>query len=168
MDKIEGAKIVGIIASAYPSWKPTRETIEVYVTLLEDLDAFEVKEAVRLLVMASEYPPSVASIRRKVLELRDGIPLSKSDAWELVMLHVRQNGTQNRPRIEDPYVSQVVSSLGWREICTSTNVDTVRAQFFRLYEEVAEKAVTEKLESRAFLLKNLGLAGARIRNEIEA
>jgi len=168
MNKIEGAQLVGIIASAYPQWKPTKETIEVYVSLLEDLEAVEAKEAVKRLVMASEYPPSVASIRRKVLELHDGMPLTKAEAWELVMLLVHKHGTYNRPAIEDGITQAVVNSIGWREICTSTNVDTIRAQFFRLYDELAEKVTTEKLESRGFILANYGLEGVNIRAEIEA
>jgi len=168
MNKVQGAQIVGIIASAYPQWKPTKETIEVYVTLLEDLDPVEAKEAVKRLVMASEYPPSVASIRRKVLELLDGMPLSKSEAWELVMSLVHKHGTYNRPAIEDGITQMVVNSIGWREICTSTNVDTIRAHFFRLYEELAEKITTEKLESRAFNSSNHTLEGVKVRGEIEA
>lgn len=168
MNKVEGAQIVGVIASAYPQWKPTKETIEVYVSLLEDLDVVEAKEAVKRLVMASEYPPSVASIRRKVLELQDGLPLTKAEAWELVMLLVHKNGTYNRPAIEDEITQMVVNSIGWREICTSTNVDTVRAQFFRLYDELAEKKTTEKLESRAFNSSNHTLEGVKVRGEIEA
>ena len=167
MNKIEGAQTVGIIASAYPGWKPTKETIEVYVQLLEDLEAQEVKEAVRLLVMGSEYPPSVATIRRKVLELKDGLPLTKAEAWQLVMSLVHRHGTYNRPAIEDFITSEVVASLGWREICTTTNVDTMRAQFFRLYDELAEKVTTEKLESRSFTTNN-ELERAKLRAEIEA
>jgi len=168
MNKIQVAQIVGIIASAYPQWKPTVETIEVYVTLLEDLEVLEVKEATMRLVMASEYPPSVSMIRRKVLELRDGLPLTKTEAWELVMNYVHKNGTYNRPTIEDPITRDVVNSIGWYQICTSTNVDTIRAQFFRLYDELALKITTEKLESRALSIPRQGIEGGRIRAEIKA
>lgn len=166
MNKIESAKLVGIIASAYPSWNPTKETIEVYATLLEDLYQTDAQEAVKRLVMASQYPPSVAAIRRKVLELHDGLPLTKSEAWELVMLLVTKHGTYSRPRVEDELTQSVVNSIGWREICTSTNVDTIRAQFFRLYDELAEKTVTEKLESKSFRTKEVG--GVTSRAQIEA
>lgn len=167
MNKIETAQVVGIIASAYPNWKPTKETIEVYVQLLEDLEPNEVKEAVKRLVMGSEFPPSVANIRMKVLELKDGLPLTKAEAWELVMNLVYRYGTYNRPEIEDFVTKQIVASIGWREICMSTNIDTVRAQFFRLYDELAEKVITEKLESRALTLTNNQIEGIKIRAEIE-
>ena len=150
MNKQEGAVLVGMIASAYPSWKPTQETVAVYVELLLDLDVKEAQIALRSLLMASEYPPAVAAIRKKVLELQDGLPLTKNEAWELVMFQVRKYGTNHRPAIEDEIVAQVVQAIGYRELCLSTNIDTIRAQFLRLYEEQVEKHLAEKLSSISF------------------
>lgn len=168
MNKQEGAMLVGMIASAYPNWNPTKETVALYVSLLEDLEFEESKEAVKRLLMGSQFAPSVAAIRKKVLELHYGAPLSKSEAWELVNLFVKRNGTYNRPKFEDPVIQQVVDSLGWYEICTTTNLDTMRAHFLRLYEEMSEKVTTERLESRAFILANYGIEGVKARAEIEA
>lgn len=167
MNKQEGAMLVGMIASAYPNWNPTKETVALYVSLLEDLEFEESKEAVKRLLMGSQFAPSIAAIRKKVLEL-DGAALTKSEAWELVNLFVKRNGTYNRPKFEDPVIQQVVDSLGWYEICTTTNLDTMRAHFLRLYEEMSEKVTTERLESRAFILANYGIEGVKARAEIEA
>lgn len=167
MNKQEGAMLVGMIASAYPNWNPTKETVALYVSLLEDLEFEESKEAVKRLLMGSQFAPSIAAIRKKVLEL-DGAALTKSEAWELVNLFVKRNGTYNRPKFDDPVIQQVVDSLGWYEICTTTNLDTMRAHFLRLYEEMSEKVTTERLESRAFILANYGIEGVKARAEIEA
>jgi hypothetical protein len=164
MTKQECAVLVGMIASAYPSWKPTQETVAVYVELLVDLDGKEAQNALRSLLMASEFPPSVAAIRKKVLESQDGLPLTKSDARELVMSKVRRYGIYERPNFEDETVSQVVHAIGYRDICLSTNTDTIRAQFFRLYEEQAQKHLEEKLSSPSFQTQ---LEGIRAK-EIEA
>jgi hypothetical protein len=164
MTKQECAVLVGMIASAYPSWKPTQETVAVYVELLVDLDGNEAQNALRSLLMASEFPPSVAAIRKKVLESQDGLPLTKSDAWELVMSKVRRYGIYERPNFEDETVSQVVHAIGYRELCMSTNTDTIRAQFFRLYEEQAQKHLEEKLSSISFQTQ---IEGSRAK-EIEA
>jgi hypothetical protein len=164
MTKQECAVLVGMIASAYPSWKPTQETVAVYVELLVDLDGNEAQSALRSLLMASEYPPSVATIRKKVLEQMDGLPLTKTEAWELVMSMVRRYGIAQRPNFEDEIVSQVVHAIGYRELCMSTNTDTIRAQFFRLYEEQAQKHLEEKLSSISFQTQ---IEGSRAK-EIEA
>lgn len=164
MIKQECAVLVGMIASAYPSWKPTQETVTVYVELLADLDRNEAQSALRSLLMASEFPPSIAAIRKKVLQDKDGLPLDKAEAWELVMLYIRRYGLNERPPIEDQNVSKVVHAIGYREICMSTNTDTIRAQFFRLYEEVAAKSLEERLSSIGNG-NELGVASAK---EIEA
>lgn len=150
MSKQECAVLVGMIASAYPSWKPTQETVAVYVELLQDLELKEAQNAVKSLLMTSEFPPPVATIRKKVLEQRDGAPLLKAEAWDLVMTMIRRYGTNERPNIEDSVTAQIVKAIGWRELCTSTNTDTIRAQFFRLYDEVAQKTLEEKLSSFGF------------------
>jgi hypothetical protein len=162
MEKQECAVLVGMIASAYPSWKPTQETVAVYVELLVDLEVKEAQNALRSLLMASEFPPSVAAIRKKVLEGRDGLPLTKSDAWELVMSKVRRYGIYERPNFEDETVSQVVHAIGYRDICLSTNTDTIRAQFFRLYEEQAQKHLEEKLSSLSFQIQIEGSSAKEI------
>lgn len=162
MQKQECAVLVGMIASAYPSWKPTQETVAVYVELLVDLDVKEAQNALRSLLMASEFPPSVAAIRKKVLESQDGAPLLKAESWELVMNMVRRYGTYDRPAIEDYATAQVVQAIGWREICTSTNTDTIRAQFFRLYDEVAQKRLEEKLSSPSFQIQIEGKSAKEI------
>lgn len=150
MTKQECAVLVGIIASAYPAWKPTEETVTVYVELLSDLNHNEAHNAVRSLLMASEYPPSVAAIRKKVLEGQNGLPLSKNDAWQAVMSEVNTKSVYHPYSFTDPVVAEVVKAIGYRNICTSTNLDTIRAQFFRLYEEQAEKYLEEKLSSISF------------------
>ena len=164
MNKQECAILVGMIASAYPSWKPTQETVAVYVELLADLDKNEAQNALRSLLMASEFPPSVAAIRKKVLEQMDGLPLTKNDAWELVMSQVRKYGIYERPTFEDKIVSQVVHAIGYRELCLSTNTDTIRSQFFKMYEEQAEKHLEVQLSSISF---NKELEGSSAK-EIEA
>jgi hypothetical protein len=153
-----------MIASAYPSWKPTQETVAVYVELLADLDKNEAQMAVRRLLMASEFPPSVAAIRKKVLEQMDGLPLTKNEAWELVMSQVRRYGIYERPTFEDKTVAQVVHAIGYRELCMTTNTDTIRSQFFKLYEEQAQKHLEEQLSSISF---NRELEGSSAK-EIEA
>lgn len=162
MEKQECAVLVGMIASAYPSWKPTQETVAVYVELLVDLEVKEAQKALRSLLMASEFPPSVATIRKKVLEDRNELPLTKSDAWQLVMAEVRNKGIYERPTFTDQIVSQVVQSIGYREICQSTNTDTIRAQFFRLYEEQAQKHLEEKLSSISFQTQIEGFSAKEI------
>ena len=153
MERQECAALVGMIASAYPSWKPTQETVAVYVELIIDLDKQTAQNALRGLLMVSEFAPSVAGIRKKVLELQGGLPLTKTEAWESIMDYVRRYGIYERPAIKDDVVAEVVRAIGYREICQSTNTDTIRAQFLRLYEEQAQKHLEQKLSAPSFQIK---------------
>jgi hypothetical protein len=37
-------------------------------------------------------------------------------------------------------VWQTVDRIGWRELCTSENLDVVRAQFMRMYDSQAKRS----------------------------
>ena len=68
-DKTEIAKLVGIMAAAFPHAQVTEATVEVYVSMLQDLPLDLVTISVQQCMAESEFLPTIARIRDKALAL---------------------------------------------------------------------------------------------------
>jgi hypothetical protein len=140
MNEREAASVIAILAAAFPQWPASRETVAVYVDALVDLDHQQVREAVRELIFTEERWPSIAAIRRQVAIRSHVLAPTPVDAWAEVTRHSANGGRKSLPAWSDPAISETVTAIGWWNICASSNLETLRAQFLRLYEEVRKRS----------------------------
>lgn len=163
---IDIAKSVAVIAAAYPSFNASKETVEVYCKLLQDLPVEELNVAV-LKVCAEngrKFAPSIGEIRGAVAELRQraqGVP-SAVEAWEEV-IHAPKSGGWKRATDEKnengdtiieftpyvwthPLVERIVTQLGWPRFPDWNNESFERAHFFKQYEAALPRYASEASE----------------------
>jgi hypothetical protein len=151
---VDIAKAVSVIAAAYPSFNPSKETVEVYYQLLRDLDADEIQVAT-LYCCAEDgrkFAPSVGEIRGAAKLLRGkaaGIP-SAFEAWQEVCDAPKSGETKRatEEKNEDgawiievtkykwshPLVERTASLLGWPDF-PGDNTMADRAHFLKAYDE---------------------------------
>jgi hypothetical protein len=157
LNNVETAKILALCAVAYPQYPLTKETISVYAELLGDLSFPEVESAVKELLMTSERWLSIASIRRKVALNSGSLSPSKIDAWGEIMTQIRTAGTYGQPSFTHIAIEETVKNLGWRSLCMSDNIETLRSQFWRAYEEMVTKYDRFALVGNQLQIKNTEL-----------
>lgn len=128
---------------------------ELHVALWEkslgDLDVEPVMAAVELLgIEGREFAPNPDMLRSKAVSLTQpgGPPPSFDAAWEEVMRAVRTVGytkTTLGVKIEwsHPDIEAAVRSMGWQELCESTNPGVDRAQFQRIYESRVTRSAVD-------------------------
>lgn len=144
MDKREAASIVAIIAAAYPQWPASRETVAVYAETLADLDHRDVSEAVREIILTDDRWPTVATIRRRTAARAGILSPSPSEAWaEVRTLTAAGHRGTLVDLFSHPAIAETVSTIGWWDLCHSTNPETIRAQFLRLYTEARDRHDTD-------------------------
>ena len=137
MNKTEAAQLVGVLAAAYPQWQVTKETVAIWADLMDDLDYIETRIAVRNWLLTEERPPSPASIRRALATSAGLTAPSRATAWAEVRSGLTTSTDGAKPAFSHPAVSKAVETIGWWEIRTSSNIDTLRSQFWKVYEEYA-------------------------------
>jgi hypothetical protein len=137
MNKTEAAQLVGVLAAGYPQWQVTKETVAIWADLMDDLDYIETRIAVRNWLLTEERPPSPAAIRRALATSAGLTAPSRATAWAEVRAGLTTTRDNSKPAFSHPAVSQAVDTIGWYEIRTSTNIDTLRSQFWKVYEEYA-------------------------------
>lgn len=156
MNPTETAKILALCAVAFPQYPVTKETVSIYHDLLGDLEYVHVEKAVRDLMMTSDKWLSVAAIRRKVAENGKVLAPSKANAWAEVRALAASEGRQGRPEFSHPVITQAVRTIGWWDICMSTNQETMRSQFWRVYDDIVKEHDTVALTSAGRLALSAG------------
>lgn len=136
------AKVLAVLAAAYPHFRLTEETVAVYARTLGDLPWDLLQAAALQCIAECERFPSVAAIRRKALELQaqaEGVPTAY-DAWREVQEAIARVGAYGRPAFSHPLVEQAVNALGWRTLCWSENQTADRARFLECYNQLLARS----------------------------
>ena len=136
------ARVLVVLAAAYPRQNLPKETSQVYAELLCDIDDELLVVAAKQHAASSKWFPSVAELRSMALEIQaraNGLPTA-AGAWCEVMDQVRAHGYYGAPCFSHRLVGQAVDGLGgWRALCASTNQVADRAHFMRIYETLSKR-----------------------------
>jgi hypothetical protein len=144
------AQIIAILSAAFPNFKPSEMTPEVYYQTLSDLPADELKAAVLHCITQSgrAFAPSVGEIRGAVGEIRSlsaNVP-SSFQAWQEVQQQILINGGDyGKPEWSSPLVEEAVKRMGWRNLRMSEDQTADRARFLQCYEQIVDRATKREM-----------------------
>lgn len=165
MTRNETAKVLAIIAAAYPRFKVDTEgiTLSVWHEMLGDLDYRLVQIAVQKLIYESPYPPTIADVRRQVVEIMEKDKTDATIAWGEVKKAMSMYGLYKEKEAlasMSERTAKVVRAIGFREICMCENPGVVRGQFMKMYETFAAREKKEALLPEK-LKKQMQIIGGR-------
>jgi hypothetical protein len=150
MTEVESKRITTLLVAAYPAWKPSEATMQLYERLLTPMDARLAEEAVlRIIRTAREFAPSVGVICREAARLtlyRGEAEISAEEAWAEVAAAVRRHGFYREPEFSNPALARTVAAMNWAELCTNRNLEATRAHFFRLFGAFQERRIVRQVE----------------------
>ncbi|HLH75919.1 MAG TPA: hypothetical protein VKV28_03830 [Candidatus Binataceae bacterium] len=147
MNEVEGKRIVAILAAAYPNWRPNEITLQLYERILRPLPAALAERAVLDAIhSAAAFAPPVGALCERVGQLAcaEG-ELDPAQAWGQVQSAIRATGWYKTPRFSSPALRQTVAALGWRELCATSNPETMRAHFLRLFERFQKRLIATRV-----------------------
>ena len=149
MTEVESKRISTLLVAAYPAWKPSEATMQLYERLLLPLEAALAEQAVLEIIRTPrEFAPPVGSIcyhaARLALHRGEG-ELSVEEAWAEVAAAIRSHGSYREPRFTNPALARTVAAMDWSELCTNSNIEATRAHFFRLFGAFQEARVARRV-----------------------
>jgi len=152
MKELEAKRITTLLAAAYPSWRPSEATLQLYECLLRPLPPALAERAVLEMIHSPrEFAPPVGAICSRVARLAmlpgGDAERSAEEAWGELQAAVRSHGSYRAPRFHDPVLQRSVEAMGWSELCGNPNVEATRAHFFRLFERLLEHEVARGVEA---------------------
>ena len=166
MTKSETVQLFAIIKALFPrddSFKnATKDMVDAWAEMLEDIPFDHAKAAVKAAVATSPFPPSIAEIRDYATRLTAPKRMSADEAWGIASECIRKYGLQTRrtsPEIETvtvvrfgdpvsinpsgreyeakfhcpPEVWKMLKHMGYADIVKSDNPDVVRGQFLKAW-----------------------------------
>jgi len=148
--KTETVQLLAVINAAFPNIQITEAMVSLWHELLGDIDFNLAKAAVKKLLLESPYPPSIADIRKRAVEILtpEEEKIDAAEAWGEVERAMRFYGYYREAEALEsmsPRVAKVVRWMGWRDICLSEEPGVVRGQFLKMYQQVTEREQKEKL-----------------------
>lgn len=169
MNKREFLKAISLLAAGCGFAKDVPEaTAEVYWQILKDLPADAVNAAVINILAKHQYSnlPPVGQIRTEALRLSQPQIPTAIEAWGEVMRAIAKHGAPGEEEkalaLLSPVTRDVVRSIGWRAINYCDNIDVIRGQFRKAYDEQAERSRERQAmpaEVRAFTERVAGQLG---------
>jgi len=148
MKKSETAQILTMISVMYKNFEITTSKTDLWHELIGDL-AFPIAQmALKKAMLTSEFPPTVAEIRKMVAEITETEQLDAGKAWGEVTRAISKWGF-NQPteafNSMSPITLQIVKQISWREICMSENPGVERGQFMKMYDSMKKREESNKL-----------------------
>ncbi len=143
MTRAETKKLLSFLGLLYPRLTVSEPMVEAWSTMLLDLDYEAATTAAKEHAAVSQWPPTIAEIRRCVAERSCTAP-STADAWDEVVRAFGTHGRDREPHWSHPAVATAVAGTGgWQNLCNSENQVADRAHFLRLYAEERLRTVHE-------------------------
>lgn len=143
-NEAEIAKLIGVMAAAFPHSQVSDTTIKVYVSMLRDIPLDVLTASVQQCMAESEFLPTVAKIREKSLALTRPVAPEPLEAWGEVQKEIMRTGAYRSPKFNDPVIAKAVDCIGWQNLCASENHGVDRAHFAKIYEGLLRQAETER------------------------
>ncbi len=137
MNKVEFAKLVGVLELAYKNFKlsDNKEAMKLWYSMLEGIPFELASYGVRKVIAESDYDPKISTILKACTESCKS--LTVTEAWEEVTKAIRYSGYYQETAAMESMsetTRKVVGALGWQELCTSENIMAERAHFIKMYE----------------------------------
>lgn len=156
MNAREAASVVAAISAAYPQWPASRETVAIYADALADLDYVDALAAVREIILTDDRWPTVATIRRRTASRAGILAPDQAEAWAEVRRLTSTGLSTTVDAFSHPAIAETVAALGWWDLCHSTNPETIRAQFLRLYSDARTRLDDEAISTPGRIALNGG------------
>lgn len=148
MTRAEIAKLLAVLAAAFPRFEVDDLKVQVWHEMLGDLDYSLANLAIKKLILESTFAPAIAEVRKAVVETLNPDGMTAAEGWGEVERAIRLYGYYRETEALaslSPMTAKVVRCMDWREICLSKELGVIRGQFLKMYQQVAEREQKEKL-----------------------
>lgn len=150
MTESETARLLAVIALAYPTFEVTRERIALWQDMLRAVEFDLAQRATRRHIAESKWAPTVAEIMEAARETAYGPQMDAGDVWHQLISAVRRYGNYRLDEAREALPAAVMQAIdylgGWREVCMCENEDVMRAHFLRMWETIVAREKRAELE----------------------
>jgi hypothetical protein len=147
----EFKSILAVLTATYKNFVVTDETkAKIWYEMLGDIDYNVLKLAVQKHVAETEFPPTIASLRKAASSITNPEieMLNAGAAWEEVKDAIRKFGMNREVDALNSMsllTKSAVKAMTWRELCLSENQMADRAHFLKIFDAYKDREKKEAL-----------------------
>ena len=150
MDKKEFSIWASALRTYFPRYNmlPNAEAMDLWFHELKDMPYEVAASALRKWTNQEKWPPSIAEIRAYAGEMTSGPAPDWGEGWQEVQRAIRRYGWAREKEALaslSPSARTAAERIGWMDICTSENAETLRAQFRQVFQVIVEREKREQL-----------------------
>lgn len=148
-NKEQFIKILSLAAINYPNFQLDKERLQLFYKMLRDIDITVLETAMLSHISSSSFPPTIADLRKKSVEVENN-NMALSDAtkaWGEVTAAISEFGYyEPKKALESmtPLTRKIVKSIGWSDLCHSSQIGVERGQFIKMYNSYKDRVLYEK------------------------
>ena len=159
MNRQEIVSMLSILRKAYPNFyknitkQEAEDTILLYEEMFKDCDGKLVLLTIKELINTYEYPPTIATIKKKMYELTHTNEESNSELWDKLLKAIRNGyyGAEEEfkqlPDIVKEYVGNPEQLRSIAEMDSDTIHSVVKGQYFKQIENLKERVRQKEMMS---------------------
>lgn len=152
MTSDETVALLGMLAHVYGDFVADDDAIKTWSMLLADMPYSAVEPAAVELMRIRATPPSVAAIRRRVVERTVELPSAEA-AWQMVRRTLDRLARGEPANWPHALVERVARQLGIGQLLSSENLSSDRARFLDLYGAARERDLQAAIADYSVALK---------------
>lgn len=121
---------------------PNDQAMDLWFAQLQDIPYKVAEIGLNKWVSLNKWSPSIADIREMASTVAHGELPSWGDAWQEVLLAIRQYGSYRALEAMNslsPLARKATERIGFNNLCMSENMSADRANFRLIYEQLAER-----------------------------
>ena len=147
---------LALLTAAYNKELP-RETLELYVNMLQHHDRNLLLSAVQRIVALNKFFPTIAELNEAVAYVSDPFPAPDLDiAWQEVLTTARQEGRTHRPKWSHPAIGLALDMIGGlRYVCDSPTM--YEAMTAKAFKEAYQNVIKINIEEHAGLTETISM-----------
>ena len=154
MTKKEFSLFVMALKTYFPreNLLPNEQAVELWYRQLQDLDYMIAEAALTEWVATEKWSPSIGEIRERAARIRFGEIPDWGEGWRSTMKAIRLFGyyrPEEAMESLDPLTRETVMRLGFQNLCLSENQEADRANFRRIYEQLAQRKIRDEQTPKA-------------------
>lgn len=142
--------------------------------MLGDLPGDVLKAAALQHASSSKWFPTVAELRGAAFAIAYPQRLTAMEAWGEVARQIRSVGSWGKPECSNPITRQLVTEMGWLNLCVSDCPGADRARFIEAYNQlvarekraVMELPIVSEIRQQIRAVAESARTGAPMRFEI--
>lgn len=149
MDRDETKKLIIIIATSYPNFKPNNlsQVVDVWHTMLEEYDYNDMSVALKTYILTdtSGFAPSIGQLVGKLKSITVSDELNEMEAWSLVSKALRNGnyGASEEFAKLPPAVQKAVGTpsqlRNWAQTDSESVENVIQSNFMRTYRSVLKR-----------------------------